>query len=274
MVSSRIMVAALSEIRAVLNADPAWCLYALGDLDRREHRFCDWQTKSSSPPAIVLIYHGFPVPVLFAFGAPRDVEELLQAKPPPAEVYLHVRPEITLMLRAYYRCPDIHQMVRMVFRGSIGEPSRQVSRLGKSEIPALLELYEVRRTGSEDAIFFDPRMVSFGCYYGIWDEKRLVAVAGTHLLNETEGVAAIGNIFCHPNYRGQGLGRAVATAVLTDLAGRGIQTIGLNVATTNQTARRLYQSLGFVDYCHYHEGKAQIPKLKSPTRKQIRSTPR
>jgi GNAT superfamily N-acetyltransferase len=252
------MTAHLSEIRAILNSDPAWCLYALGDLHPREYQRCAWRTKSSSPPAIVLIYSGFSVPILFAFGSSEDVEELLLAEPLPAAAYLHVRPNIAAMLRTHYRCSAIHQMVRMIFRGSTCEQSREASELSDTDIPALLELYDVRRSGSEDVIFFDPEMVSSGCYYGIWDEKRLVAVAGTHLVNEAEGVAAVGNIFCHPSYRNQGLGRTVTVAVLKQLTGRSIQTIGLNVAASNLPARRLYQSLGFIDYCLYHEGQAQI----------------
>jgi GNAT superfamily N-acetyltransferase len=252
------MTADLSKIRAILNSDSAWCLYALGDLDPREFQRCEWRTKSSSPPGVVLIYRGFSVPILFAFGASEDVEKLLRAEPLPAVVYLHVRPNITAMLRSHYRWSGIHQMVRMIFRGSTCEQAREASALSDAEIPALLELYDVRRLGSEDVIFFDPVMVSSGCYYGIWNEKRLVAVAGTHLVNEAEGVAAVGNIFCHPSYRGQGLGRAVTVAVLKHLVGRGIQTIGLNVAASNLPARRLYQSLGFVDYCLYHEGQARL----------------
>jgi ribosomal-protein-alanine N-acetyltransferase len=252
------MTTGLSEIRAILNTDPSWCLYALGDLDPREYPLCDWRAKLRRQPAVVLIYRGFSIPVLFTFGAPADVEELVQSKPLPAEAYLHVRPDIALMLRAYYQITDINQMMRMIFKGTVGERSREVARLNESEIPALLELYDVRRSGSEDSIFFNPTMVTRGCYYGIWDQKQLLAVAGTHLVNEAEGVAGIGNVFCRPSYRGQGLGRAVTAAVLKELTHRGIETIGLNVGVSNQPARRLYQSLGLIDYCHYQEGRARI----------------
>ena len=59
------------------------------------------------------------------------------------------------------------------------------------------------------------------------NHPALVAVAGTHLLAPEEGAAAIGNIYTRRDRRGRGLGRAVTSAVLADLAG--IETVGLNV---------------------------------------------
>ena len=40
----------------------------------------------------------------------------------------------------------------------------------------------------------------FWCLYALGDldpHGHLVAAAGTHLLNESEGVAGVGNVFCH-----------------------------------------------------------------------------
>jgi GNAT superfamily N-acetyltransferase len=245
------------EIRAILSRDPSWCLYALGDLDPREYPLCDWRLKRSQGDAVILLYHGFAVPVLFAFGAPADVEELLNSKPLPAEVYLHLRPDITPICRTYYQRLDTNRMVRMIFRGDVGLPTTGVRRLEDSNIPALIDLYDVRRSGGEDTVFFDPTMVSRGCYYGVRDEDQLVAAAGTHLVNEAESVAGVGNIFCHPGFRGKGLGRAVTTAVVKELSDRDISTIGLNVDARNEAARGLYRSLGFVEYCDYEEGFAR-----------------
>jgi hypothetical protein len=48
-----------------------------------------------------------------------------------------------------------------------------------------------------------------------------------------EGLAAVGNIFTRPDCRGQGLAQIVTSAVVTSLRAAGIQTIGLNVDSTN-----------------------------------------
>jgi GNAT superfamily N-acetyltransferase len=245
-----------SEIRAILNRDPFWCLYALGDLDPHEYPLCDWRVKGGPQEAVVLLYHRFTVPVLFAVGQPADVEALLHARPIPTKVYLHVRPDVTSIVRAHYKLLETYPMVRMIFRGKINSKSNSVHRLTELDVPRLIKLYAERRAGIDGGVFFDPIMVRRGCYYGVWESGHLVAAAGTHLLNELEGVAGVGNVFCHPSHRGKGMGRAVFTAVVKELSDRGIATIGLNVGPDNEAARGLYQSSGFVDYCIYEEGPA------------------
>ena len=59
-------------------------------------------------------------------------------------------------------------------------------------------------------------------------ENRLVAVAGTHLVSPTYGVAAVGNVFTHPGHRRQGYASAATSAVVTELLDRGIQDVILN----------------------------------------------
>lgn len=49
----------------------------------------------------------------------------------------------------------------------------------------------------------------------------------------------------HPDYRGRGLGRAVVTAGIAYLVGRGARTVTLEVDSDNAPARELYLTLGF-----------------------------
>jgi ribosomal protein S18 acetylase RimI-like enzyme len=85
---------------------------------------------------------------------------------------------------------------------------------------------------------------------------RFRVVAGTHLINRSESVAAVGNVFCLPEYRGNGLGARVTSAVVSALIKEGIQTIGLNVSPENP-ATKLYRRLGFRELCLYLEGTAE-----------------
>jgi predicted GNAT family acetyltransferase len=97
-----------------------------------------------------------------------------------------------------------------------------------------------------------------GVYWGVVQGDRIVAAAGTHLVSDTHGVAAIGNVFTHPDLRGRGLGRAVTGAVLADLGSRGIRTVILNVSQSNAVAVRMYERLGFKRHCAFVEGAAQV----------------
>jgi predicted GNAT family acetyltransferase len=85
---------------------------------------------------------------------------------------------------------------------------------------------------------------------------QLVAVAGTHLVSPTYNVAAVGNVFTHPNYRGRGFGTATTSAVVDELLESGIRDIVLNVSRGNAIAVRLYERLGFERYCPFLEGPA------------------
>jgi len=65
-------------------------------------------------------------------------------------------------------------------------------------------------------------------------------------------VAALGNITTHPEYRNQGLGRAVTTKICHSL-GEKVDVIGLNVKQDNMAALSLYCSLGFKIFAEYGE---------------------
>ena len=70
-------------------------------------------------------------------------------------------------------------------------------------------------------------------------------------------VGAIGNVYTRPDCRGRGLAAEVTGAVARELQRRGTATIVLNVADSNGVARRVYERLGFVEYCVFHEGLAR-----------------
>jgi ribosomal protein S18 acetylase RimI-like enzyme len=48
-----------------------------------------------------------------------------------------------------------------------------------------------------------------------------------------------------PDYRGQGIGTQMMAVIESDLLGRGFRSVTLNVGVDNQSARRLYERLGY-----------------------------
>ena len=73
-----------------------------------------------------------------------------------------------------------------------------------------------------------PELLDTGLYGGIREDGELVAVAGVHVLSERHGVAAIGNVFTHPDHRRRGLGAAL-DGHHRPPAVEPVSTIGLNV---------------------------------------------
>ena len=92
---------------------------------------------------------------------------------------------------------------------------------------------------------------------GIREEGRLVAVAGTHLMAPSLGVCAIGNVYTRQDSRGRGLAARVTAAVVGHALRHGARTVVLNVRQSNEGARRVYERLGFREYCEFVEGSAR-----------------
>ena len=145
-------------------------------------------------------------------------------------------------------------MSRMLLRADLPIESTHMLAvpLGPDDLGALRSLYE-----EDPPAFFLPEQVKDGVYFGVRQPGDLVAVAGTHVVSDRGSVGAIGNVYTRPDCRGRGLAAEVTGAVARELRRRGIATIVLNVADSNRAARRVYERLGFVEYCVFDEGLAR-----------------
>lgn len=234
-------------IRAILRRDPAWTVYALGDLSPRMFDRCRWYT-----PDLTLILRDYGTTILFATG-PGGIREALRDVDGP--VHLQVKADALEEVARAATVTDHRLMWRMVLKsGSVPASEPQGTRLHATDVPALERLYADGEGSGESPDFFYPSMVSDGVFRGVYEADALIAAAGTHLVAREEGAAAIGNVYTRRDRRGRGLGRAVTAAVLREL--NGIETVGLNVRADNDAAIRVYESLGFVRHCEFHEALA------------------
>lgn len=127
-----------------------------------------------------------------------------------------------------------HQMVL----GELGAVTIPETRaLGPDDAGEMLALVELTQPGP-----FRPRTVELGAYFGVFDDRELVAMAGERL--HLPGFCEISAVCTRPDHRGRGL-----AAGLTALVARGIQARGeepfLHHAADNDPARRIYEALGF-----------------------------
>jgi len=254
-------IADLSVIRAILERDRPWAVYALGDLSPGFAEHCEWFAVQDEPPALVLLYRGFDPPILFTLGLPDRLSRLIQEIETPA-VYLHVRSDALAAMMPHYRSAEPRAMWRMVvdpetFRAAALD---EATPLDVADIDAINGLYADGRQRGESPDFFDPSMVEQGIFWGVWEGDELVAVAGTHLIAPLSGVCAIGNVYTRQDRRGHGLAARVTSAVVSEAFRRNLQTVVLNVNQKNTVAIRVYERLGFRCYCDFVEGLA----LRSP----------
>lgn len=234
-------------IRTILRRDPAWTVYALGDLSPRMFDKCRWYT-----PDLTMILRDYGTTILFATG-PGSIREALSEV--TGAIHLQVKADALDEIASIATVTAQRLMWRMVWRpGSLPSIDPQVTRLEATDVSAIELLYADGASAGESPDFFYPSMVSDGVFFGVYEGAALVAVAGTHLVAREERAAAIGNVYTRSDRRGRGLGGAVTAAVLKELAG--IETIGLNVRADNDAAVRVYESLGFVRHCEFHEALA------------------
>jgi len=238
-----------NHIRSILRRDPAWCVYALGDLSPHMYGKTQWFF-SGFAPDLTLVLHEYGTSILFAMGTGSIREALGHVIWP---VHLQVQRDALDEVARHATVTSIRLMWRMVWKGAASPASLQeTTRLTADDVPAVLRLFADGEASGESPDFFYPSMVTDGVFFGIYEGDALVAAAGTHLLSREESAAAIGNIYTRRDRRGRGLGRIVTSAVLGALTG--IETIGLNVRADNDAALHLYESLGFVRHCQFYEG--------------------
>jgi GNAT superfamily N-acetyltransferase len=249
-----------SHIQAYLETDRLYAAYAIGDLEPGLFELCEWtgSVVDDRLDALALHYHGLEPPALFVMGSVSGLRAILGQASGPRRVYLTCREERLSVTREFYAWEQVIPMFRMVLPPASFSPVEgHCLRLGTKHAEQLVALYAL----GGGAVAFSPSQIAGGVFYGASADGQLVAAAGTHLVSPTYGVAAVGNVFTHPEYRGRGYGSATTTAVVAELLALEIRDVVLNVGQENDRAISIYERLGFERYCPFLEGPASIRRF-------------
>lgn len=239
---------AKAEIRAILNRDREWAVYALADLDEPLFSECDWWVCGEG---LALIFHGLSIRPIFVMGDTSELSELFGAIP-AGTGYLNIRQHMEETANRYFSYRYRNEMCRMIlrdFRPRAGE----TERLTLDDLAAVEALLA---SGDGSGIAFSPSQLAAGYFRGVRESGELIAVAGAHVVSRNESVAGVGNVFVREDQRGRGLAQRVLSAVVEAVREEGATTIGLNVEHTNQAAIHAYEKLGFQTAFRYFEGSA------------------
>lgn len=111
--------------------------------------------------------------------------------------------------------------------------------LTTADVPAMVELAELTEPGP-----FRERTIELGAFFGIFQSRRLVAMAGErlHLPHHVE----VSAVCSHPDVRGRGYARLLIATVMEEIASRG-KTPFLHSFRNNDPAIRVYESMGFAE---------------------------
>jgi RimJ/RimL family protein N-acetyltransferase len=235
------------EIAAFLRSDRRYAAYALGDLDGSNRSRCSWGIAYDDlgrPIALAMHQDGLVPQPLFLMGDPIGCVEILSSVVRPREAYLlgnEVLDDAVAELYDLERPVELHRMVvdRPTFRPFAGPAERLVP----TEIDDLNRLYQLGFRGG-----FPGSVLEDGVYYGVRVRGQLVSAAGTHVINTREGIAVVGNVMTHLDYRGHDFAKMVTSAVTAELLER-VEDVALNVHTDNLPAVAAYERLGYRSYC-------------------------
>jgi RimJ/RimL family protein N-acetyltransferase len=204
-----------AQILSYLETDRLYAAYAIGDL---EPGMCEQSTwagaeRAGELEALALLFRGIAPPALVLMGNTDDLQAILTDTLRPERAYLACRPEHLSMTHELYVWEEMTPMWRMVWQAGRFQPvSGATIHLSAAHAGQLTALYAL---GPGNA--FDAAQIKGGAFFGVFAGDQLVAAAGTHLVSPTYGVAAVGNVFTHPDYRGRGYGTATIRATVTEL---------------------------------------------------------
>lgn len=239
-----------SLIRRLLEPDRAYAAYALAQLDPRLYPYNEWY-RATGPAGSALIVHSSSGlgRALFATGEPEAVDVALSLHPGARFSFGSLRLEHRPVFERYFLMTRPQLMLRMaVTRDTFRPVNGEASRLRGSDVGALNRLYA---TEGGPSAYREGHMTE-GVYYGVHEAGRLIGVAGTHVVSETEAIAVVGNVFTHPRHRGRGHATVATSAVTAHLL-EFCDLVVLTVEAANEPAVRAYGKLGYETQCQLHE---------------------
>jgi ribosomal protein S18 acetylase RimI-like enzyme len=233
------------EIVAYLRTDRIYAAYTLGDLDGPNRQRCSWGMAYDDlgrPVALVMHQEGLIPQPLFLMGDPAGCREILDSVIRPRDAYFMGTDAIDAAAGDLYDLDLPQYLLRMAVDAGTFQPfAGPAERLVAADIEELNHLYQLGFRGG-----FPPAILHDGVYYGVRVRGRLVSAAGTHVLNQREGIAVVGNVMTHVDYRGHDFAKMVTSAVTGELLQR-VRHVALNVHADNDPAVAAYRRLGYRD---------------------------
>lgn len=154
-----------------------------------------------------------------------DAVYLLQADP------IHLPDELVADTRA--------KGVLMIEKGTPAprQTDLKMEPLTGQDIEEMVALAALTKPGP-----FTPRTPELGSFWGVKQEGRLAAMAGTRL--NIDGFTEVSGICTHPDFRGLGLASALSCHVASEIRSRGDVPF-LHAYADNHGAIALYRKLGY-----------------------------
>lgn len=246
-------------------------IYSIGNLDDFFWPHTTWYAlKEQGIKEIVLMTYVYGSPFMLAFEQNNNMKELLKSIIPllPCEFYAHLSPGLDGLLKGKYELKLNGKFYRMASEDKSLIKNIDTSsavRLSKKDLNALLDLYEV----SYPHNYFNPKKLENNPFFGIWEEGKLISVAGTSIYSPKYKVAAIGNVATHPSkkYIRKGHATTVISKLSKFLLEKGITHTCGNIFVDNIKSINCVKKLGskpigeYGEFGEYEEYYVKINKV-------------
>ena len=133
-------------------------------------------------------------------------------------------------------------MFKMIWEADIppADEALEAMPLGAEHAAQALQLAELTRPGP-----FGLRTIELGEYFGYFEDKRLIAMAGERM--HADSLREISGVCTHPDYQGRGLAKRLMLKLIRREMLRN-ETPFLHVMSGNTGAWQLYERMGFRKY--------------------------
>jgi ribosomal protein S18 acetylase RimI-like enzyme len=250
------------EIRRLLETDRIYAAYALAQLEQGSFERSEWWLSRGEKGEALLMHSRAGLGnALVALGESSALGAALSLHPGPQQAFATFRLEHLDVMRRFFLLAQDEPMLRMLVTREGFAPAPplegvakglvQVRQLGERDIGGVNRLY--RSEGSH--MEYRAHHLRGGVYFGLFDDGRMVSVAGTHSIARESGIAVVGNVFTHPLYRNRHYGLWVTSAV-TEALLRTCPQVVLTVYPENAPAVSAYTRLGYREKCQLIEGGA------------------
>ena len=240
-------------IRPLLEEQRTYAAYALAHLEPRLFLRSEWwHARGPHGQALVVHARSGLGPALVAFGDPQALAALLRLHPGPRLTFATFQLDHQAVAQRHFVLSRQGPSLRMSVSAESFRPATgPAQRLHRADIGAVNALQR-----SDGFGFYPAAVLDGGVYYGVYADRRLVAMAGTHVVAASQGLALVGNVMTHPRYRGQGCGSIATSAVTAELL-KTCPDVLLTVDARNEIAIRLYERLGYRQECRLIESGAR-----------------
>lgn len=249
-----------AEIEHLLAPKRTYAAYALAQLEPPLFRRSEsWLAEGEGGMALVMHSRGGLGRALLTLGDEVGLQALLSIHPGPAYAFATFEIEHLPVMRSFFHVSHDQPMLRLaVDRESFRpapSPAQEAANTVRIQPLSGENVPEINRLSRSESgwVQYRAHQIDDGVYFGIYQDGDLVAMAGSHAVSASHGIAVLGNVFTHPRYRNHHFALQATGAVTAALLETCPEVV-LTVDPKNQPAVRAYTRLGYRESCRLIEG--------------------